>query len=190
MTTFPVFARIRAERAAREQRGVVLPFSPTVRREIAAENVTATAWQSLWDDWLNAWGDVYRETIAMARDTALAALDNCVIDYSIIRQLRLERMICDRMEIIAHQQERNRQTVRRAEVEHSGRLIREILRSTEMDEKEHDSVEFTEEENKAIAEIGLNVLRNVLPGHQFQAISKLINCIAACVNLNEGTKRQ
>jgi hypothetical protein len=59
-----------------------------------------------------------------------------------------------------------------------------------MEEEAHDSVEFTEEENKAIAEIDLGILRNVLPQHQFQAISKLINCIAACVNLNEGVKRQ
>jgi hypothetical protein len=59
-----------------------------------------------------------------------------------------------------------------------------------MEEKAHDSVEFTEEENEAIAEIDLGILRSALPQHQFLAISKLINCIAACVNLNEGIKRQ
>jgi hypothetical protein len=53
-----------------------------------------------------------------------------------------------------------------------------------------DSVEFTEEENRAIAEIDLGILRRELPEYQFQAISKLINCIAACVNLNDRSKRQ
>jgi hypothetical protein len=59
-----------------------------------------------------------------------------------------------------------------------------------MEEEAHDSVEFTEEENRAIADIDLGILRKVLPDYQFQAISKLINCIAACVNLNEESVRQ
>jgi hypothetical protein len=33
MTTYPVFAQIRAERAVREMRGVVLPFQPHVQPE-------------------------------------------------------------------------------------------------------------------------------------------------------------
>jgi hypothetical protein len=59
-----------------------------------------------------------------------------------------------------------------------------------MEDETHDSVEFTEVENRAIADIDLGILRKALPDYQFQAISKLINCIAACVNLNEGVKRQ
>jgi len=122
MTTYPVFAQIRAERAAREHCGVVLPFSPTVNHEVAAENVTAASWHELWNSWFNIWGNVYQQTIDMARDTTLAALDNCIIDFGVIRAARLERMTCERMEVVA-----NQECPRRAEAEHSAQLIREIF---------------------------------------------------------------
>ena len=49
MTSFPTFAKIRAERAAREMRGVVLPFQPrTPEQETAAENTHAASWGWTW----------------------------------------------------------------------------------------------------------------------------------------------
>jgi hypothetical protein len=51
--------------------------------------------------------------------TALAALDGCTISQ--------DSMVCDRMEVVAQAQERTREAVRRAEAEHTGRLIGELF---------------------------------------------------------------
>jgi hypothetical protein len=61
---FPVFAQIRAERAAREMRGVVLPFQPrTVQQEVAAENTLAASWGELWLQLYDLWEDICMETL-------------------------------------------------------------------------------------------------------------------------------
>jgi hypothetical protein len=55
---FPVFARIRAEHAAREMRGVVLPFQPrTAQQETAAENMLAASWTELIVAMFDFWED-------------------------------------------------------------------------------------------------------------------------------------
>jgi hypothetical protein len=121
MNSYPVFAQISAERAAKEMRGVVLPFQPPVQKEIAAENVLAASWEEIWGLFFDFWGDVCLETLDMARHTALAALDGYIIGA------RQDRMVCEHMEIVAQAQERNREAARRAEAEHNGRLIRELF---------------------------------------------------------------
>lgn len=114
MISYPIFAQIRAERAAREMRGVVLPFQPPIQNEVAAENVRAAGatWGDLWGLLFNFWEDVCLDTIDVMHHTTLAALDGEVIDY---------RIICDA------RQERNREAVRRAEAEYYGKLIRDVL---------------------------------------------------------------
>jgi hypothetical protein len=99
MNSYPTFAQIRAERAAREIRGVVLPFQPPVQKEVAAENVLASTWGDLWGQLFDFWEDVCLDTLDVVRHTALAALDGNF-----------------------QAQERNRQ----AEAEYTGRLIREV----------------------------------------------------------------
>jgi hypothetical protein len=100
MTSYPLFAQIRAERAAREQRGMVLPFSPTAHHEITIENVRAATWQEIWSEWIDLWGDACLETLHAARQTQLV--------YEAI----LEQIVS--ME-------------RQAEAEETGRLIREVV---------------------------------------------------------------
>jgi len=51
---------------------------------------------------------------------------------------------------------------------------------------DNEGIKFSEEDNQNIAAIDLNVLKNNLPTCQFMAISKLINCISACVLLSNG----
>jgi hypothetical protein len=85
---YPVFAQIRAERAARDMRGVVLPFQPPVQKEVAAENVLAATWSDLWGLFFGFWEEVCLDTLAAMRHTALAALDGEVIDYRIIQDAR------------------------------------------------------------------------------------------------------
>jgi hypothetical protein len=121
MTAYPTFAQIRAERAARELRGVVLPFQPPVQKEIAAENAQAATWGHLWGLCFEFWGDVCLDTLDVMHHTALAALDGYIIDA------HQARIVCDRMEVIAQAQERNREAARRAEAEHTGQLIRELF---------------------------------------------------------------
>lgn len=53
---------------------------------------------------------------------------------------------------------------------------------------EESVVEFSDEDNAAIAAVDQTLLKSVLPAHQFGPLSKLINCIAACVAAN-GTGR-
>jgi hypothetical protein len=139
MDSCPTFDRIRAERAAREIRGVVIPFPETVEafnrkidreieeihrqvdEKIAAENTLAATWGELWIHLIDLWGDICLDTLDVVRHTALAALDGYIID------MRQDRMICDHMEVAAQAQERNRQAARQAEAEHTGQLIRELF---------------------------------------------------------------
>lgn len=51
-------------------------------------------------------------------------------------------------------------------------------------------MEFSEEENKHIAEIDLPTLKAALPKEQFEALAKLVGCISACVSLNEKVPQQ
>jgi hypothetical protein len=120
---YPTFARIRAERAARELRGDVLPFQPPVQKEIAAENTRAACatWGDLWGLCFEFWGDICLDTLDVMRHTALAAIDGYIIGT------RQELMVCEHMEVIAQAQERNREAARRAEAERMGRLIGEIF---------------------------------------------------------------
>jgi hypothetical protein len=149
MTTYPTFAQLRAERAARQIRGVIIPFPETVKafnrrldheieeihrqvdEEIAAENALATSaaptWGELWIHLIDLWGDICLDTLDVMRHAALAALDGDIIDYRIIQNARQDRMVCQRMEIVAQAQERNRQAARQAEAEHTGQLIRELF---------------------------------------------------------------
>jgi hypothetical protein len=123
MTAYPTFARIRAERAAREMRGVVLPFQPPVQKEIAAENTQAAgaSWGDLWGLLFDFWEDVCLDTLDVIHHTALAALDGNIID------MRQDRMICDHMEVAAQAQERNHQAARQAEAEHTGAAHQRIV---------------------------------------------------------------
>jgi hypothetical protein len=123
MTPYPTFAQIRAERAAREMRGVVLPFQPPVQNEIAAENVQAAGatWGDLWGLLFGFWEDVCLDTLDVMRHTALGALDGYIIGA------RQDLMVCEHMEVIAQAQERNREAAREADAEHTGRLIGEIF---------------------------------------------------------------
>ena len=64
MTSYPVFAQIRAERATREMRGVVLPFQPcTAQQETAAENSLAASWAELIGALFDLWGDICMNTL-------------------------------------------------------------------------------------------------------------------------------
>jgi hypothetical protein len=99
--------------------GAAVPAA--VQKEVAAENVQAATWGELWGLCFEFWGDACLDALDVMRHTALAALDGYIIDA------RQERIVCDRMEIIAQAQERNRQAVRRAEADHTGRLIRELF---------------------------------------------------------------
>jgi hypothetical protein len=66
MNSYPVFAQIRAERAARELRGVVLPFQAPVQKEVAAENIlAATSYTELWGLFCDFWSDVYLDALDM-----------------------------------------------------------------------------------------------------------------------------
>jgi hypothetical protein len=59
---FPTFAKLRAERAAREMRGVVLPFRPRIpEQETAAENTLAAGWTELWLHLYDLWADICLE---------------------------------------------------------------------------------------------------------------------------------
>jgi hypothetical protein len=123
MDSFPTIAQIRAERAARDMRGVVLPFQPPVQKEIAAENARAagTSWGDLWGLCFEFWGDICLDTLDVMRHTALGALDGYIIGT------HQDLMVCEQMEVIAQAQERNRQAAREADAEHTGRLIGEIF---------------------------------------------------------------
>jgi hypothetical protein len=124
MTAFPTFAKIRAERAIREMRGLVLPFQPrTPEQETAAENTKAATWGELWIHLFDLWEDICLDTLDVMHHTALAALDGNIID------VRQNRMICDHMEVIAQMQERNRQVNQheQTEAEHTGRLLADLF---------------------------------------------------------------
>jgi hypothetical protein len=122
MTSYPVFASNRAERAARDMRGVVLPFQPPVQKEVAVENALATAtWGNLWGLLFGLWEDACLNTLDVMRHTALAGLDGYLIGAG------QDSMVCEHMEIVAQAQEYNRQAAREADAEHTGRLIGEIF---------------------------------------------------------------
>jgi hypothetical protein len=124
MTAYPVFARIRAERAAKEMHGAVLLFPLPVK----AEPMT---WSELYGQCFDAWVDTILDIQDAMRHAAKSTLDEGVIDFGIIRAARqAQRMVGERMEVIARVQERNRQAVRLAEAEHTGRLIRELGEET------------------------------------------------------------
>jgi hypothetical protein len=96
-----------------------------VDEEIAAENTLAASavptWTELWSLLFAFWEDVCLDTLDVMRHTALAALDGDIIDA------RQDRIVCERMELVAQAQERNRQAARQAEAEHTGRLIGELF---------------------------------------------------------------
>ena len=65
MTAFPTFAKIRAEHATRELRGVILPFERTVQQEAAAENPLAASWTELIGTMFDFWESICLDTLHM-----------------------------------------------------------------------------------------------------------------------------